>query len=88
MEESVSIPKFNLNIFLNLLKKFINTAYKNNYDSYPRLEEYKKNDESSRTIKLLICCCRICKKIIIRPQIPICNDKGKKNWNKIINLYK
>ena len=28
------------------------------------------------------------KKIIIRPQIPICNDKGKKNWNKIINLYK
>ena len=88
MEESVSIPKFNLNIFLNLLKKFINTAYKNNYDSYPRLEEYKKNDESVGHKNYQYAAVEFVKKIIIRRQIPICNDKGKKNGNKIINLYK
>lgn len=49
MEECVSVPKFNLNKFLKLLKKFINLASKNNYDSYTNLEECKKNDGSSRT---------------------------------------
>ena len=42
MEESVNVPKFNLNIFFKLLKKFINPASKNNYDSYPKLKNVKK----------------------------------------------